>query len=1311
MLKNFKKHLVPLHNMQSQIQQNGHYSTSKVFPSNGSSQFKVPTTPFPSIQPTVVDPRIHESVEQYAQWLLLNNNLSASPQEIQAYQDAGLELKSLGKREVCTFAPFQEHTSALQVITSSQLAIVAILGICWMVGFFFLHLAIFTIALSIITLLYICGFIISGILATKSFISSNFGEKIDEEIIIALDQRAVEWPTYTILCPLYKEVAIVPQFVEAMKALNYPMDKLQVLFLTEENDNETRAALYRMHLSPGFTILTIPKGTPQTKPRACNFGLLQAKGQFIVIFDAEDKPEPYQLKKAVLAFANHGPEVACVQAKLNCYNTEQNLLTRWFTAEYSTWFDLVLPGLQRSGFSLPLGGTSNHFRTEVLRALGGWDAFNVTEDCELGLRISQYGLKTAVLDSTTYEEAPSRFKSWLFQRSRWIKGYLQTYLVHMRHPLQTVENGQWRKFFSLQLIVGARTFVLFFNPFMWVLTLLYILYHPVQLYSILFPRPILYVGAFCLIFGNFFYIYIHMLGCLPRKDYHLIKWVLLSPLYWAMMSASAYIALYQLIVKPHYWEKTQHGHHLAPSRKAQTRAVSPTLELEGHAVVASIPTTRIFAITNGRVFKHVAPSNDLETIKQKVAALRSTLSTQSGQSKARWQVHLPRLPDRWLLMTLIIAIIASIGSTIYVFQHHMTLSDGDAMSHLLFGRMLYDNATPGFAQLGGVWLPLPHLLIALFAWNDYLWTTGLAGSIVSMGCYLGTSVYVFLAIRRLTQNSCAGFMGSLVFLLNPNVLYLQATPLTEPLCWFTLTASCYYLLAWIQEEKQRYLLIGAASTFFATLTRYDGWSVFVLFLVVIPLVGLLKRYPRQKIEGLVLQFGVLGGLGILLWLVWNKVIFGDFLYFQHSEYGFQSHAEIVAVAPFFRHHLLTDITYYGMAATETIGTVLTTLAVVGLILFLIRRIIGRNMTSIIAALIFLVPFAFYVLALFLGQTRVLDPKTPFYLSGIIPITANLLSSRYASEVVAPAAIFVGLLVPRGMQQFHIPGIWIVRIGLLLIIIAQSVWIMYGGVISLMADMRPSCITSYSISVYLNQHYDRGYILQTNAPFHLSESESGIHFSNVIYEGNDVLWQRALQDPADSVDWVVMQPGDRVAKAIAQNDPAFSSQFTLVASALDGLSLYHKNGLPPLPTRPLSSYLAGERQVCGAKTSGQVLPTTATVGTNLGNLAKAYAGLLYNIPLDLKTRMSLKIIQQNQSNIRGDFNSFQVNEPFSGTIDAQRHIQFTVTENRGQVILSFDGSVHSDGTLAGNYCGLDQKSQCAGEYGLWSVVPLSGGGSR
>ncbi len=480
----------------------------------------LPTTSTESSQAaelSKVDERLRAQVERYVQWLQRNNAVQVAPAKLQAYQDAAMQIKQVGRRKVRTFAPFQAATSAMTVITPPQVLVLLLLLLGWGAGLFFLRLTMVTLTLGLVTLLYIFGFITSGILASSAYTKAS-GEKIEEEVIQALDSLPVSWPSYTILCPLFKETAVVPQFVEAIKALNYPPEQLQVLLLTEEIDKETRIALYEMRLPAHFEILTVPAGTPQTKPRACNFGLLQARGQFIVIFDAEDKPEPYQLKKAVLTFANHGPEIACVQAKLNYYNSGQNLLTHWFTAEYSTWFDIMLPGLQRSGLSLPLGGTSNHFRTEVLRALGGWDAFNVTEDCDLGLRISQYGLKTAVLDSTTYEEATSRAKTWLFQRSRWIKGYMQTYLVHMRHPLRMLLRGQLRKFFSLQLVVGVWTFVLLINPVMWALTLIYLLLRPETLYSVLFPGPVLYMGAFCLVFGNFLYDEYFRLYCLLSID-------------------------------------------------------------------------------------------------------------------------------------------------------------------------------------------------------------------------------------------------------------------------------------------------------------------------------------------------------------------------------------------------------------------------------------------------------------------------------------------------------------------------------------------------------------------------------------------------------------------------------------------------------------------------------------------------------------------------------------------------------------------------------------------------------------------------
>ncbi len=1163
----FRAPLTPFHDVQpiEQIEQNGHYPASGMYSPNGTPQFRVPPTPLPGARPATVDPRIRERVAQYAQWLQINNNLPVSPQTLQAYQDAALETRKVGKREVRTFAPFQERTSALQVITTNQITMLAMLAISWTVGLFFLHLAMFTIILGIITLLYICGFIASGILSTNSF-SGSSGEKIDEEIISALDQLGVEWPSYTILCPLYQEVTIVPQFIAAINALEYPIEKLQVLFLTEENDNETRAALYSMPLPPGFTILTVPKGSPQTKPRACNFGLLQAKGQFIVIFDAEDKPEPSQLKKAVLTFANLGSEVACVQAKLNYYNSTQNLLTRWFTAEYSTWFDIMLPGLQRSGFSLPLGGTSNHFRTEVLRALGGWDAFNVTEDCDLGLRISHYGLKTAVLDSTTYEEAPSRLKTWLFQRSRWIKGYLQTYLVHMRHPVQTLRQGHLRKFFSLQLIVGAWTVVLFINPFMWALTVLYILFHPVQLYGPLFPGPILYMGVFCLIFGNFFYVYIHLLGCVRRKEYALMKWVLLIPLYWIMMSMSAYIAFYQLIVKPHYWEKTQHGNHLAPPTQAQAQRLAPAIGQDGRAVVVSMPTTRLFAVTIGRVFKQTATSNELGTTTQRVTAVRGTLFNRLGQRNVHRQLHMSRIRDLWFVATIFIACVVSIAACAYYFQQHEIIFYGDAISHMRIARSVFDSATPGLGQLGTVWLPLPHILMWPFIWNDFLWQTGLAGSFVSMPCYVITSIYIFLLVRRLTKNSSAGFIAALAFILNPTVLYLQSTPLSETVCMTTFAMSAYYFLCWVQEDRPKFLVLTAACTFLATLARYDGWALFVAFLVLVPFIGLLKRRGISRLFGDSILFLLLGGLGIALWLLWNAIIFGDPFYFKDNIYSSQSQQMQMYQAGHLSsyHNLLQSLIYYSVDSEKSGGIVLCLLATAGLLWFIWRR---RRSVEALAVLIFLVPFAFYIVSLYTGQASI-------WIAGFNPpgTPAPYYNVRYGAQIVVSLSVLLVLPLQRWSSSSRKYMLYIVQCLLLLVIVAQYIVLSSQGIIVLKEtiDTASVCTPVSGPSLYLAQHYNGGYILEYIHSTQEDPTVMDLDFKDFIWEGSNKLWIEALHNPADTVAWVLVNPtnsGDIVAQNIDVHSPSFLAKFALVAKQTNGVELYHRLSQPLTPVHP------------------------------------------------------------------------------------------------------------------------------------------------
>src|SRR6266702_3814539 len=412
----------------------------------------------PVVRPaTVIPPRVQdqERVKFYAAWLdkqAQHDRRHDSANEIDDYIQEAAKIVKVGKHEVAIFAPFRPKLSALQTFTTGQVIAFALIGLLWIAGVLVFRLEFLASVIGVVTILYFLNLLINFSQATRAFRDTP-EEHISDAIVNAL--KDAEWPEYTILCPLYKEAQVVPQFVQAMTALDYPAEKLQILFLTEEDDAATRNAIRALSLPPPFKIVVVPDGKPRTKPRACNYGLMLAKGQYVVIYDAEDIPDPLQLKKAVLDFANHGTDVVCVQAKLNFYNIRQNLLTRWFTAEYSTWFDLILPGLQLANFSLPLGGTSNHFRTGSLRALGGWDAYNVTEDCDLGLRLKRYRMNTVILDSTTLEEANPQLKNWLRQRSRWIKGYMQTYLVHMRHPVEDFRRGRLYDLFSFQFVIGS----------------------------------------------------------------------------------------------------------------------------------------------------------------------------------------------------------------------------------------------------------------------------------------------------------------------------------------------------------------------------------------------------------------------------------------------------------------------------------------------------------------------------------------------------------------------------------------------------------------------------------------------------------------------------------------------------------------------------------------------------------------------------------------------------------------------------------------------------------------------------------------
>lgn len=372
------------------------------------------------------------------------------------------------------------------------------------------------------------------------------------------DLTDADLPIYTVLVPMYREARVLPLLVSALTKLDYPASKLEVKLVLEEDDRETIEAAKALHPPGTFEIVRVPPSQPKTKPKACNYGLLFARGEFVTIYDAEDQPEPDQLKKAVIAFRRGGDKLACVQARLNYFNRSENWLTRMFTLEYSQWFDFLLPGLDRLKMPIPLGGTSNHFRLSVLRDVRAWDPFNVTEDADLGIRLAQEGYSIGVINSTTFEEANGVLPSWIRQRSRWIKGYMQTWLVHMRRPANLSRNIGLKGTFCFHFFIGAPPLLMLMNPIVWTITIGFYLLHNTQ-FGWLFPQPIGALATFNLFFANLLLIYFGVVAALKRRYHDLVPTGILQPLYWVLHSVAAYKALWQLITNPHFWEKTEHG--------------------------------------------------------------------------------------------------------------------------------------------------------------------------------------------------------------------------------------------------------------------------------------------------------------------------------------------------------------------------------------------------------------------------------------------------------------------------------------------------------------------------------------------------------------------------------------------------------------------------------------------------------------------------------------------------------------------------------------------------------------------------------
>ncbi|MGA0541578.1 glycosyltransferase [Neotabrizicola sp. VNH66] len=369
-------------------------------------------------------------------------------------------------------------------------------------------------------------------------------------------------PVVSVMVALFREGDIAARLVERLSRLDYPRDLLDIVLVVEEQDHLTRNALAVADLPGWMRTVAVPHGAVKTKPRALNHALDQCRGSIIGIYDAEDAPEPDQIRKVVTRFHSRGPQVACLQGRLDYYNPCTNWISRCFTLEYAAWFRVLLPGVARLGLMVPLGGTTLFFRRPVLEELGGWDAHNVTEDADLGIRLFRRGYRTEILDTVTYEEANCRPVAWVKQRSRWIKGYMMTWAVHMRNPVLLCRQIGFRRFAGFQVQFLATLLSQLLAPVIWLFWLQpFGLDHPMT-------GPVPWALAMTVAVMFFLSTLLDMAVTLiaRRRAGHRFSplWILAQHAYFPLATLAAYKALREMITAPFYWDKTSHGHFDQP---------------------------------------------------------------------------------------------------------------------------------------------------------------------------------------------------------------------------------------------------------------------------------------------------------------------------------------------------------------------------------------------------------------------------------------------------------------------------------------------------------------------------------------------------------------------------------------------------------------------------------------------------------------------------------------------------------------------------------------------------------------------------
>lgn len=364
-------------------------------------------------------------------------------------------------------------------------------------------------------------------------------------------------PVVSLLVPLFQEEQIAERLVRQLRRIKYPEALLDVCLVVEDDDPVTQRTLARTDLPGWMRVLRAPHGTLRTKPRALNYALDFCRGSIVGVYDAEDSPDPDQIALVVTRFADAHPDVACLQGRLAFYNSAQNWFSRCFAIEYATWFGVVLPGIARLGLAVPLGGTTLFFRTHILRDLGGWDAFNVTEDADLGIRLTRHGYRTELIDTETREEANCHGWAWVRQRSRWIKGYAMTYATHMQHPVQLWRDLGPHAFLGFQVMFLGSLLQALLAPALWTGWLfLLAIPHPAEE---IVRTPTMIAIVSILVISGILNFTLSTLALQRSGQIRLLPWALVMNIYHMMATLAAYKALVELMFRPFFWDKTAHG--------------------------------------------------------------------------------------------------------------------------------------------------------------------------------------------------------------------------------------------------------------------------------------------------------------------------------------------------------------------------------------------------------------------------------------------------------------------------------------------------------------------------------------------------------------------------------------------------------------------------------------------------------------------------------------------------------------------------------------------------------------------------------